>query len=250
MTGDQARQCVAIARETIEEWKAKLLPLAGQGVVVADRQVTLLPVQPAAVVRTPKTLMIHVWAQVTMTQSMTGVVTLPPEYVENGTFTYPPYLVAAVSYSQAQGGYTWGTLQQILPEAGSTSTPAGELAPGALWAGDYFEGTGPGYDVEVTDLQKSAVITFYVRGRFAEDPNYATDSDDPATFDSNCNIGLRTLGTYLEGNRADPLPDEVETGEVRAGYNGTAVSVSPISRGAYPGNALTSIYSISFLSHN
>jgi hypothetical protein len=250
MTPQQARDVLATARDHLERWKAKLLPVAGQGAVIEGRTVTLEPAAARPVTIVPRTIMLHVWAQITMNQSMTGVVTLPPEYDESGSYVYPPFLVASLAFSLARSDYTWGTVQQVLPAAGTAAASAGELLLGGLWAGDYFEGTGPGYDVEITDLQKTATVTLYVRGRYAEDADYGTTFDDPATFETNFNVGIRTLGTLLEGNRANPLPDESQTGEVRAGYAGTTFTLEPISRGAYPSNALTSIFSITSISKN
>lgn len=251
MTGAQARQCVEIARATIEEWKAKLLPVAGQGVVISDRQVTLLPVEVPVVARPVRTIMLHVWAEITMTQSMADVVSAPPpEYDESGTYVYPPFLVAALPFNEAASGYTWETLQEILPEAGSVSTPAGEFIAGQLWSGDYYMGTAPNYEIEIGDLQKTAVVTLYLRGRFLEDENYQLDFNDPATFDRNFNIGRRTLGTLLEGNRASPLPNETVTAEVRVGYDGQVLNVQPISRGAYPNAPVHSVFSITSISRN
>jgi len=86
MTGDQAREVVATARDQIERWKVKLLPVAGKGAVIEGRTVTLEPAAVPVVARPVRTLMLHVWAEITMTQSMTDVVTLPPEYDESGTY--------------------------------------------------------------------------------------------------------------------------------------------------------------------
>jgi hypothetical protein len=111
-------------------------------------------------------------------------------------------------------------------------------------------GTAPNYEIEIGDLQKTAVVTLYLRGRFLEDENYQLDFNDPATFDRNFNIGRRTLGTLLEGNRASPLPNETQTSEVRVGYGGQVLNVQPISRGAYPNAPVHSVFSITSISRN
>ena len=249
MTGDQARQALAAGRAQIEMWKQRLLPLAGQDVQVEGRRVSLTP-QVVEREEPVRTLMLHVWAQVTMTQTMSNVVTLPPEYVQDEVFRYPPFLVATLPYNSAVNGYTWPQVAQILPAAGVGSTPPGELLAGGLWAGAYVEGTVPNFTVEIEDLQKTAVVTLYLRGRYAEDEGYSSDFNDPDTFDRNFNVGRRTVELLLEGNRASPLPNEERREDVRIGYGGTPINVEPISRGAYPDAALTSVLSITTLSPN
>jgi len=250
MTGDQARQCVEIARATIDEWKAKLLPTPGQGVIIDGRTVTVEPAAVPVVARPVRTIMLHVWAEITMTQSMADVVTLPPEYDESGTYVYPVFLVASLALSAATSGYTWGTPPEVLPDAGDVANAAGELLQGGLWNGSYFLGTGPGYDIEIGDLSKTAVVTLYLRGRYLEDADYQSTIGDAASFEKEFNVGRRTVGTLLTGDRASPLPSESQTGEVRIGYAGTTFNLTAISRGAYPDAPLTSTYCITSLSRN
>lgn len=251
MTGDQAREVVATARDQIERWKVKLLPVAGKGAVIEGRTVTLEPAAVPVVARPVRTIMLHVWAEITMTQSMADVVSAPPpEYDESGTYVYPPFLVAALPFNEAASGYTWETLQEILPEAGSVSTPAGEFIAGQLWSGDYYMGTAPNYEIEIGDLSKTAVVTLYLRGRYLEDADYQSTIGDAASFEKEFNVGRRTVGTLLTGDRASPLPSESQTGEVRIGYAGTTFNLTAISRGAYPDAPLTSTYCITSLSRN
>jgi hypothetical protein len=247
MTGEQARQVLAAGRARIEAWKQKLLPIAGAGTQVEGTRVSLDP-RGTAEPEPVRTLMLHVWAVITMNQTMTEVVTLPPTYDENASYEYPPFLVAAISYTQATGGYEWPQVPQILPAAGVAANEAGELLQGGLWQGLFVEGTAPSYDIEV-DLDKTALVTLYLRGRYI-DATYQQDYNDPAKFDTDLNVGTRTLSLRLEGNRPAPLPNEEDEFDKQVGYTGNVFSLQPLPRGDYPDTGLTSVFSLTAISGN
>lgn len=249
MTWEHYQQWQTAMRNHIAKRQAERRMAGGKGVIVNGRMITLEPA-PAAAPRTQRTIMLHIWARVTMTQSMSDVVALPPEYDQSGTYAYPLFLVASLPLSQAVSGYTWEVSQQVLPEAGPEADAAGELQQGVLWSGDYYEGTAPNYEIEIGDLQKTAVVTLYLRGRFVEDANYQLDFDDPASFENDFAVGTRTLGTLLEGNRASPLPNMTEVGEFRVGYGGTTFNLEALPRGAYPNASVRSIFSVTSISRN
>lgn len=185
MTGDQARQCVEIARATIEEWKAKLLPVAGQGVVISDRQVTLLPVAAAPEVRARPTFTLELWAQVTMTQQFNGEE--PPGY-EDATFEYEPRLAKQV-HSFTTDEYEWPeTTGFVLPEIIVDDPQAGEFLPGKVWSGLYDPDGGP----TITNLVKTASVTWYL---------LLHKTGQEVTFATGQFAGRRTLTVQT---RADP----------------------------------------------
>lgn len=240
MTHDHYLQLLDLAKTQIAKRVQGLQPRAGNNVSVIGDGIAVDPIVRGDDESENPSLLLNIWVQITMTQSMTGVIEPPPpEYVENGVFTYPPFLVTTLSYLQARNGYTWENQPEVLPEAGSVSTPPGEFISGQLWEGDYFEGTAPNYDIEITDLQKTASIIYYLRGQYA---------GDSAFFDTDFNVGSRDLDLLLAGYRASPLPNEFQESTIRVGYSGTTVYTPPIPRGAYPNNSIRSVLSLTAIS--
>lgn len=245
MTHDHYLQLLSMAKAQIAKRVQGLQPRGGNNVSVVGDGIAIDPIVRELEAPDKPTLMMNIWVKITMTQSMTEVITPPPpEYVENGVFEYPPFLVAAVSFSSAENGYEWepNNYQEILPEAGSVSTPPGEFIPGSLWSGEYLEGTGPDYDVNIGDLQKTASIELYLRGRYLY--SSPIPYGDPSFFDTDFNIGSREINMLLEGNRPSPFPNETEVIDERASYSGTTFEVEPLPRGAYPDVAVRSVLSI------
>lgn len=212
MTHDHYLQLLDLAKTQIAKRIQGLQPRAGNNVSVIGDGIAVDPIVRGDDESENPSLLLNIWVKITMTQSMTDVITPPPfEYVENGVFTYPPFLVATIPYSQTRNGYTWENQPRVLPEAGSVST--------GFWG--------------------AASIIYYLRGQYA---------GDSAFFDTDFNVGSRDLDLLLAGYRASPLPNEFQESTIRVGYSGTTVFTPPIPRGAYPNNSIYSVLSLTAIS--
>lgn len=211
MTGDQAREVLAVARAQIEAWKVKLLPVAGPGAIIEGRTVTLTPAVVPAVVTAPTYTMV-LWVQVTMTQAFHGE---EPSGYEDATFEYEPRLVKQIPDFTGPE-YEWAEdAAYVLPLIIAEAPQAGEFIPGKVWSGEYDDGAG----TVITDLVKEASVRWYL---------LMHRDGQAVTFATGLFAGQKTLRVQT---RSDPdfTGDLTSPRDLRMSSGGTVDSVTALT---------------------